>query len=364
MDHGTMISTSSLATQKARLISETLDLLRAAHAIDERETLTVDEWVSWYDATIPTVTEIKVLAAAMERELEVRRGEAVVQNDERRGGDAESNVTQCVTRTRMERSRNRQLGRAAPQVRAWIAREASAGRVPTRRGALTVAGIALKQTPSATPRPTTNAERLRQYRAARRAQRERMVTATKPRAETADANVLAAIETLAADGTFLSDKEIRHRTKFQAKDLIRYTRLIDWLTIERTGTGTRFTIDHNLRACIEVWKTRPSLPTVTVAATLPVLLAELRRRRKENHDQIQQTKWDVGSINKLIQREYLNWIENELARLVDLLPPMPVSSTPAASPTPPSSEDGTKETSDGYCENGRHGEAADTGNPD
>jgi hypothetical protein len=370
MDHGTMTSTSSLATQKARLITETLDVLRAAHAIDERDSLTVDEWVSWYDATIPTVTEIKVLAAAMERELEVRRGEAVVQEGERRGGDhpcVESKVTHCVTMPlteRVERSRNRQLGRAAPQVRAWIAREASAGRAPTRRGALTVAGIALKQTPSATPRPATNAERLRQYRAARRAQRERMVTATKPRAETADANVLAAIETLAADGTFLSDKEIRHRTKFQAKDLIRYTRLIDWLTIERTGTGTRFTIDHNLRACIEVWKTHPSLPTVTVAATLPVVLAELRRRRKENHDRREQTKWSVTEINKLLQREYLNWVETELARLVDLLTPMPVSSTPVASPTPPSAKDGTKETSDDYCENGRHGKAADAGNPD
>jgi hypothetical protein len=364
MDHGTMTSTSSLATQKARLITETLNLLRAAHAIDERDSLTVDEWVSWYDATIPTVTEIKVLAAAMERELEVRRGEAVVQNDERRGGDPESNVTQCVTRTRMERSRNRQLGRAAPQVRAWIAREASAGRAPTRRGALTVAGIALKQTPSATPRPTSNAERLRQRRAKLRERREHMVTARKNIVETTKASILAAVETLAADGTFLTDNEIRYRSKIKATDLIRYTRLIDWLTIERTGTGTRFTIDHNLRACIEVWKTRPSLPTVTVAATLPVVLAELRRRRKENHDRREQTRWSVTEINKLLQREYLNWVETELARLVDLLTPMPVSSTPVASPTPPSAKDGTKETSDDYCENGRHGKAADAGNPE
>jgi|SRR5215467_11221009 len=359
------------AADKQRLIRDALDMLRAAHAIDERDTLTAETWLAWYEATIPTVTEIKVLAAAMERELEVRRGEAVVQEGERRGGDQKSQeikVTQCVTSIpdaeKMERSRNRQLGRAAPQVRAWIAREATAGRVPTRRGALTVAGIALKETPSVTEKPTTNAERMRQYRAARRAQRERDVAAHKSRRELADTHVLATIEALAADGTFFSDAEIHHRTKIRAQDLIRYTRLLDWLTIERTGAGTRFTINHQLRAAIAVWKITPSLPTVTVAAALPVVLAELRRRRKENHERIVRSNWNVQSINKLIQREYLNWVENELARLVDLLPPMPVPSAPAASPPPPSVEDGTKELSDGYCENGRQGRTADAGHPD
>src|SRR5215475_12251258 len=151
--------TAFTAADKARLIEEALDTLRGANAIDERETLTSEELLTWYDATCPQVVEIKVLAAAMERELEVRRGEAVVQEGERRGGDQKSQEIKLSQRESLihaehvKRSQNRQLGRAAPEVRAWIAREATAGRVPTRRGALTVAGIALKSMQKSPRRP-------------------------------------------------------------------------------------------------------------------------------------------------------------------------------------------------------------------
>src|SRR5262249_34207994 len=130
------------------------------------------------------------------------------------------------------------------------------------------------------------------------------------------------------------------------------------------GAGTRFTINHELRAAIQVWKTTPSLPTLTVAATLPVVLAELRRQRKENHDGIRQAKWNPAAIHKRYQHDQLNYVETELARLVDLLSPMPPPSAPVASSTRPSVQDGPQETPPHeHHENGRHGQAADTGDP-
>jgi hypothetical protein len=201
--------------------------------------------------------------------------------------------------------------------------------------------------------PPTNAERLRQYRARRQAERSRAVAARQSVVEATDAKVLAAIELLAADDRAFTDKEIQHRTKLLARDLIRYTRLLDWLTIERTGAGTRFTIDHQLRASIQLWKVQPSLPSVTVAATLPAVLAELRRRRQANHDRMKQARWDVRDINKLTQREYLNWVETELDHMVQLLTSVPMPSA-GAPPTLSSAEDDAQETiSNEHHENGR-----------
>jgi hypothetical protein len=54
----------------------------------------------------------------------------------------------------------------------------------------------------------------------------------------------------------------------------------------------------------------------TLAGQLSALLAELRRQRKENHDDLKTRRWIPGNIVTRLQTEQLNWIETELEHLV------------------------------------------------
>jgi len=304
--------TAFTAADKARLIEEALDTLRGANAIDERDTLTAETWVAWYDATIPTVTELKVLVAAMERELEVRRGQAVLQEGERRGGDQKSEEIKVSQREtlihaeRVTRSQDRQLGRAAPQVRAWIAREATAGRVPTRRGALTVAGIALKsmQKSPRRPMPTESAaNRGFQMAAVKRIDRVQRLREFFDRV---------------GDGTQRSEGELRraaHQFDVDLTKLLWSVPFIPWVMMERDEAGTTFTIDEELRAICEGRAPRPELEGRSIRDFVRTFRAELTRRREENHDAFHKRKWNSELILKREQSRLLDWIEEQLNRL-------------------------------------------------
>lgn len=116
------IPTPFTATDKARLITDALDSLRGADAIDERETLDAETWVAWYDATLPQVRDIKILAGAMDIELAKRRGAQVVAEGERRGGD-QSKVTHRLTL----------LAGVLTQPAAWVRHHVEACVDPMRR---------------------------------------------------------------------------------------------------------------------------------------------------------------------------------------------------------------------------------------
>lgn len=73
-------------------------------------------------------------------------------------------------------------------------------------------------------------------------------------------------------------------------------------------------------------RTKPSAPPIltpahrkeerTLAGRLSTLLAELRRQRKANHDDLKTRRWIPGNIVTRLQTEQLNWIETELEHLV------------------------------------------------
>jgi hypothetical protein len=298
------------AADKARLITEALDTLRGANAIDERETLDATSWVAWYDATVPRVTDIEVLAGAMKVELSIRRGERIAAEGERRGGDQKSadikvsTVDTLILAERIERSKDRRLAEHADAVRTYVQAEATACRVPTRTGAMRmVKARTIRGSAPATQRAPAVASQFRgaQIKAQRRAEQ-----------------ILAALEVV-ADGTHRSDsvlqRAIRSQGSLRIEDFFRTIRLIPWLAITRDDTGTTLTIDEELRAICDGRTPRPALGGRSITAFLNHLRAEIQRRRKENHDEYKKKKWVSDLIAKRTQTLLLDWIEEELNTL-------------------------------------------------
>jgi hypothetical protein len=129
------------AERKAALVTEALRILRAAHAIDERTTVTAADLIDWYNRVCPHVTDIKILAAAMEIELAQRRGATIEAEGERRGGNR-SKVTDSVTLSNVEkknRSEDRMLYEESATVNGYVKDTVAAGKKPSVNGAVAVA---------------------------------------------------------------------------------------------------------------------------------------------------------------------------------------------------------------------------------
>jgi hypothetical protein len=282
---------------KRELIETALDAVQRAQALDERETLTVDTWTAWYDATIPRVKEIRIIAGAMEVELAMRRGQQLVARGEQRGREYE--VTPGVTSSpaqRMERSRDRMLGRDPVAVKEYIQTEARAGRVPHRKGAVHAVTQKRKQ---AGARPL-----IRPVAAASRG-------ATLNRQS--QARILTTLETI-ADGIRRSDADLSRRTGDVA-NFLKWVYLIPWLTIDRTTAGTRFTIDMPLRMLCETWAPRPELDGQSIAEFFATLRSTIIRKRKENYDERGRRRWSTEMTVQAEQTRLLDWIESELDRV-------------------------------------------------
>jgi hypothetical protein len=286
--------------QKRILIEESLEKLQDAHTLDERQTLTVEKWTAWYDATIPLVTDIKIIAGAMEVEMAKRRGMQLETEAERRGGDQQSKVVPGSTllsqAVKDQRRKDRVLGRQPAAVDAYIQSEAKAGRIPTRKGArrhIQRAESKLKRKATILrPTPLKTAED--QYRT----------------------RIYTALETL-ADGQRRSDVEVGKITKMKTldTDFYRRIRLIPWLLMDRTREGMTFTIDHELREICEGRRARPEIGDFTWRGFYQHLRAEITRRRKEAHDLYRAANWRHGMIHTQHQSELLDWIEEELNRI-------------------------------------------------
>jgi hypothetical protein len=293
--------------EKRILIEAALEKLQGAKAVDERETLTVEKWIDWYDQTIPLVSDIKIIASEMEIEMARRRGRRLDLEGEQRGRpSAEEKVTPGVTISGAERKRrfeDRLLSRHPNAVDEYLHTERKAGRIPTKKGARRHV-----QKVSASNRPKPKGTK----------PKATMLQRTPPKTveDQSRIRIYSFLETL-ADGQARSEQEIRKITKLTAldNDFYRRIRLIPWLMIERTKDGTTFTIDQDLRAICEGRAPRPALGGLSIHNFLKNLRTEIKRRRKENRDEIERVRWDPDEISKQNQRELLNWIELELGRI-------------------------------------------------
>lgn len=280
----------SPSSDKQRLIAEALETLRAAHALDERDDLNPATWVAWYDATIPQVRDIKILAGAMEVEMHRRRGEEILKEEERRGGD-QTKVTHCVTLPRAavaQRSRDRAVAAHAERVTAYVQHQATAGQVPSLRGAVR----------AAVPKPD---RKTAQFQAAQ----DRVIERAS--------EWIGQLEAV-ADGERHTDAQITRLTRSDVETFLQRIRLIPWLWIDRTLDGTRFVIDQELRDICEGRQPRPPVGE-PIKAFLARIRGEIVRRRKENHDQTLKSKWTHNSVNVHRQSQLLDWIEEELLKV-------------------------------------------------
>jgi hypothetical protein len=137
------------ADDKRRLIQSAHDDLVGARLIDEQEALTDAEALAWYDEVLPQVTDIKVIAGAMEAELTIRRGKLVEQEGELRGGDQKSaeakNQTYAVSKfdsaQMKKRSEDRLIATEEQAVRSYVKNSIKQNKPPSRRAMLRVAHL-------------------------------------------------------------------------------------------------------------------------------------------------------------------------------------------------------------------------------
>lgn len=283
---------ASIADEKATLVASALDALKAANALDERDDLDHGTWVAWYDATIPQVRDIKVLAGAMEVEMHRRRGEQIQDEGERRGRPSEQEkVTQRVTlseASKKQRSRDRALAAQPARVTAYVQHQVAAGCIPSVRGA--VRAVVPKS-----DRKTA------QFQAAQ----DRVIERASEWMRQLDA---------VADGERHTDAQVTRLTGSEMDIFLQRIRLIPWLWIDRTLEGTRFVIDQELRNICEGRQPRPPAGE-PIKAFLARVRGEIVRRRKENHDQTMKSKWTHNSVNVHRQSQLLDWIEEELSKV-------------------------------------------------
>jgi hypothetical protein len=295
------------AADKADLIKAGRDQLVAAQSIDERDSLSDQEARAWYDAVIPNVTDIKVIAGALEIELAKRRGQAVLAEGERPGQppkDAEIKVPHrdtLINAERQQRKYARTIARNVPLVDEYVKRAAERGKVPSVRGALIAVGRA---------RPKGHA-------------RAKTTGLHKVRGRGARwASFFAALDELAALEQPLDQTEAARRLGYHgpyafqtASDRLRF---LPWLKISRSVAGVRFEIDHELREICELRRARPDLGGFSVGACLRQMRAEIIRRKKEEHDYRYSSdqQWHSERVRFKFAFELLTYVESELDRLL------------------------------------------------
>jgi hypothetical protein len=301
MENNTALENNPAAYQKARLIHETIETLRAAHRIDERDDLDEASFRDWYDRTIPEVREIKILAGAMEVELARRRGERIIAEGERRGRPEKVvHPTTFLSQSgKDQRSRDRRIASQPAAVKAYVQGQAKAGRVPSVGGAVRAAHLAMPK------------------------RKAKIFQGQQQRLEQFDMDIITTIDEL-ADGVRRSDAQISKITgrADPAREFVPRVRLIPWLTIDRTVEGTIFRINEPLRAICEGHRSYPELEFKSISDYLHELRTELTRRRKKNNDEridrMKQVRWNHTAIDRRQQTDLLDWIEDQLDRVPTL----------------------------------------------
>jgi len=281
------------AAEKARLIAEALCMMSTAEKIDERDSFDLTGWADWYDATLPKVRDIEILAGAMRIELHRRRGEQILAEEERRGG-LPTKVTQRVTlpdASKMQRSRDRALASQREHVAAFVQQELAAGRAPSLRGAVRAVKATLPKTVHKTTAALTRSSRNHQ----------RLVDRI--------AKVSGTPQTVGDLGTCFGLKDAETRR------FLHDAALLPWVRLDRSGDAYTILVDDDLRNICEGRVPRPALGNQSIRAYLQSLRTEITRRRKENHDDFRQRKWNSELILKREQTALLDWIEEQLMKV-------------------------------------------------
>lgn len=286
------------AYRKAILIHDALETLRAAQRLDERDDLDTASFLDWYDRTLPDVRDIKMLAGAMEIELARRRGERIEAEGERRGRPEKLSERDSLLSVAVQnqRKRARAIATEPEAVAAFVHREVTAGRVPTVTGAVKAATAA-----KATHAPGRKAL---QMDGRQRSMQE------------FNQELLGQLDQV-ADDVRRSDRQLA-KVIGDVPRFLKRVRLIPWLTIDRTIDGTVFRIDPQLRAICDGAIPRPELSYTSIAAYLRSLREEITRKRKENRDEREKTRWDSRLILTRVQSDLLDWIEQQLDRVPTL----------------------------------------------
>lgn len=118
----------------------------------------------------------------------------------------------------------------------------------------------------------------------------------------------------ALHGERLSDEEIARRFGVRRLDnWLTSWRLVPWIRVDRNDQGVRITVDRELYDICEGRRPRNNLNGESLTVFIARLRAEIRQRRKDNHDQSVKSGWTPTATNVYRQAKLLDWIEEELA---------------------------------------------------
>jgi hypothetical protein len=151
-------------------------------------------------------------------------------------------------------------------------------------------------------------------------------------AEQSDANRQAFCERvvkLADSGLAHTETSIRQMSGIATiNDFLARARMLPWLTVLRTPEGTRFLIDDDLRAICEDAAPRSQLGGVSIRRFIRDLTREIDRQRKENCEKQKSKNWLPDNVIKLEQKLLLDWIEEQLTKLNQLMTTSGTDNTP------------------------------------
>jgi hypothetical protein len=139
----TPVVSAGHAMHKRRLIAEALDQLHNAHEIDERGDAAVEHWLQWYDGTLGDCDRIRIVTGVMRVELSNRRGQVVIAEGERRGGDMKSDQSKAAPHfdnaEKVQRQTDRAIAENPVAVKAYVDESIKAVHSPSVRGAFKAA---------------------------------------------------------------------------------------------------------------------------------------------------------------------------------------------------------------------------------
>jgi hypothetical protein len=261
--------------------------------------------VPWYDEVLPQVTDIKIIAGALEAELSIRRGNLIGQEGELRGSEPGTNnrevqsysLSNFTNVQKKKRSEDRLIAAQAPAVRTYVKNSIKQNKVPTRRGVLATAYMSRgRDTRTPAAKPLVN----------------------RPRGESKD-RLYQALGKLAAQDRALSDGEIHDLSGMSASYVHHVAPYIPWLRRTKTADGVLFTIDTELREICEGKRPRPQLHGASLSQELRTLRNEIKRRRDERDLYVRRSNWDHLTARAKFLVELVTWLEGELERVATLL---------------------------------------------
>jgi hypothetical protein len=294
------MSAPASAEDKRKLILAAQRELVEANEIDERETLSVEDAVAWYEALLPEVTNIEHIAGAMKIEMEMRQGEALPPRKPTPGHNQHTTKgallcahSRADSKATGQASARRTLAENRPLVEKYYKEEIARGKTPTKTGALAkaraVKGTKPRQTKTLSPKKTRGG-------------------GSPP--------IYTVIDQLTAAGGPVYVQSFESAYGMTAPYLIAACRYIPWVKIDHNATTISVSIDTELREICEGKRPRPELGTANLIAFLRQTREEINRRRKEYSIARNKVKWDHATSRVHLIVDILNWLDDELNKVI------------------------------------------------